>query len=397
MVVVSVKPTEDEVVDEGQKPGRRDSIVRSNVGHDGHFGSNWHGRGDEIAEELGEWAASWPVSERMEDEFAASVGVLFPSSQLVVDGERDAFLEAISGVRGITKDIPLGLKAKGHVEIFRHSDLGPVLFWVTVLTAVSDVLNCRPAKNSIVANERRDIAVCNCKRDGGVDKIREEGDAAFEESVGNVHDTGLELNDGNLRRLLHFAYSIQEAVLGHTGIGVDDQNVVADSNVAISPSPALVLFHDLLQAAHVSIGLVFLSPCTRSVNLGELVLDPSAHRHGIVHVRSLLEFASSYEGGRSVFGFGIVLRSSDPSDVMFIIKVFALLALLFRNQLHAIIVDKNVGSAALHLIGRDGSLDRLDGRLDDGAKTLLVDGSLDGDMRQRTLPDPRRTLSRVEF
>jgi len=53
-------------------------------------------------------------------------------------------------------------------------------------------------------------------------------------TVGNVHDTTSMLHDATVRVVLHFTDAVEHAVTGNTGVGVDDENVVADADVAWS-------------------------------------------------------------------------------------------------------------------------------------------------------------------
>ena len=47
-----------------------------------------------------------------------------------------------------------------------------------------------------MADEGGDVAVGDGVGDGGVDEVGEEGDAHFEEAIGDVFDAGGELQDG---------------------------------------------------------------------------------------------------------------------------------------------------------------------------------------------------------
>ena len=53
--------------------------------------------------------------------------------------------------------------------------------------------------------------------------------------------------------------------------------------------------------------------------------------------------------------------------------------LLGETGAQAVVVDEDVGGAAVGLVEGDGCLERLDGRDDDGFHALLVDRHLDGD------------------
>jgi len=100
-----------------------------------------------------------------------------------------------------------------------------------------------------VADEGSDVATGDRVFDLRVYHVREESDAVFEEccnlrlesycglegedhTVGNVHDTTSVLHDTTVRVMLHFTDAVEHAVAGNTGVGVDDENVVADADVA---------------------------------------------------------------------------------------------------------------------------------------------------------------------
>ena len=79
MVEVAVQPAGQEVVGECEDPGGAEGVVGADVGHDGQFGGEGHAGGPKAEEEFGEGSAGGPVADGVEDEFAATVGVLFPA------------------------------------------------------------------------------------------------------------------------------------------------------------------------------------------------------------------------------------------------------------------------------------------------------------------------------
>jgi len=100
-----------------------------------------------------------------------------------------------------------------------------------------------------VADKGSDVATGDCVFDLRVHHVREESDAVFEEccnlklgsycgiegedhTVGNVHDTTGMLHDTTVRVVLHFTDAVEHAIARYTGVGVDDENVVADADVA---------------------------------------------------------------------------------------------------------------------------------------------------------------------
>jgi len=100
-----------------------------------------------------------------------------------------------------------------------------------------------------VADKRSDVATGDCVFDLGVYHVREESDAVFEEcynlesisycdsededhTVGDVHDTTSVLHDTTVRVMLHLTDAVEHAIAGYTSVGIDDENVVADADVA---------------------------------------------------------------------------------------------------------------------------------------------------------------------
>lgn len=73
-----------------------------------------------------------------------------------------------------TNTISEALEPQGHVEVFRYMGLGPELS-VSVFVFVGDLLESRPTENSIVADERADVAARYGEADCGVDQVCKEG------------------------------------------------------------------------------------------------------------------------------------------------------------------------------------------------------------------------------
>src|SRR6266487_4311849 len=103
----------------------------------------------------------------MEQEFVTSVCVFLPPGKLVVDGQGNAFLEPIAGPRCQSDDITVTLETKGHIKVFRDMPLGPE-FFVAILIFIRDLLDSRPAKNSVMANKGSDITIRHGVLDGSV-------------------------------------------------------------------------------------------------------------------------------------------------------------------------------------------------------------------------------------
>jgi len=51
-------------------------------------------------------------------------------------------------------------------------------------------------------------------------------------TVSNIHDTTSVLHDATIRVMLHFTDAVEHAIARNTGVGVDDEDVVADADVA---------------------------------------------------------------------------------------------------------------------------------------------------------------------
>jgi len=75
-----------------------------------------------------------------------------------------------------------------------------------------------------------------------------------------------------------------------------------------------------------------------------------------------------------------MLWSGSPSDAVVGIKFDSGTSFLLVDNLETVVVDEHVGGASLQLISGDGLFNGLDCWCDDGAKALLVDGALNGDV-----------------
>ena len=63
-----------------------------------------------------------------------------------------------------------------------------------------------------------DIAICDGIVDCSIDEVRKECNAVFEIIVDNLHDARGELEDANMRRLLHLRCSVEEAIGRDAGV-----------------------------------------------------------------------------------------------------------------------------------------------------------------------------------
>jgi hypothetical protein len=280
------------------------------------------------------------------------------------------------------------LETKRHIEILRHVRLGPELF-VTILVEVRDLLNGSPAENGVVTDEGSDITVGDGVTNGSVDEVGEEGDTVLKVGVDDLHDTGAKLHNTDFGALLHLGGSVEKTVGRNTSVGVNEKDVVTDTDVTISPG-ATVLLEDFAEAALVSLSLVCLSPLVATVDLEKLLLDVAGYHETEVHVGSLLELSATNEAIETVLGTG------SPTNAVVGVELNSGLTLLLIEKLKTIVVDEDVGGTTLKLVGGDSLLDRLDGRGNDGCETLLVDRALNGDVRKVATLDAAGEQSRVE-
>lgn len=378
----TVQPAHKEVVGQSQDPSRAKREVGTDVGHNGELGWERHARAHEAQEELGERSPGRPVAEWLENQLGATVGVLLPTGQLVVDSERDTLLETFTSIATEANDVSVGLQTKSHVKVLRDGLLRPELLVVVVLAVIADGLDSGPPHDSVVTDEGRNITVSDSELDGSIDQVSEEGDSTLEERIGDVHDTGSVLDDGNLRGLLHLRDGVKETVGGDTGVGVDQEDVVTHADVAIGPGAALVLLNNFGESVAVSVGLIFLSPALVTLDQQELLLNAVADPERVVHIGGLLELSAAVEALLTLGGLGVVLRSGNPSNVVFIVEVLASTGIIFGDELHTVVIDEDVGGTTLHLVGGNGGLEGADGGLDDSNETLLVDWHLNSDVRK---------------
>ena len=157
-VKVAIEPSDSEVIGCSHDPCRTNGVVSADVGDDRDLGRESDVTEQEAAKEFGERTTDRPETDGMEQQFVASIRVLLPSCQLVVDGERDTFFEAFTCPCSQSDDVAIDLKSQRHVEVLADMTLGPELL-VAVLVEEGDLLDCRPSKDCIVTNEGRDIAV----------------------------------------------------------------------------------------------------------------------------------------------------------------------------------------------------------------------------------------------
>jgi hypothetical protein len=149
----AIKITRQEIVKQRYDPGGSDGVIGTDITADGDLLRQVDAGEQEFPEEGGNGTSSGPVPQRVEEKFITTVRILLPTRQLVIDGQRDAFLESIACIRGEAAAITSTLKSKRHVEVFGHVGFGPELL-VAVFIVRSRVLNSSPAQDSVVTDER---------------------------------------------------------------------------------------------------------------------------------------------------------------------------------------------------------------------------------------------------
>ena len=282
LVEVAVEPTNRKVIRRRHDPRSTNSIISPDVGNDRDLRGEADIREQKLAEEFSERTTIDPLTDRMEEKFIATIGVLLPSSKLVVDSQRDTFFETLASPSRKTDNVAIALKAKRHIKILRHVGFRPELV-VAVFILVGDLLDGSPAEDGIVADEGSDVAVGDGVANGGVDEVGEEGDAVLEIRVDDLHDAGGELHDSHVRGELHLRGGIEDAVGRDAGVGIDEDDVVAHPDVAVGPGDA-ALVDDLLEASLVGECFVVLSPVVGTLDLKELFLHLAGDHETEVHV-----------------------------------------------------------------------------------------------------------------
>lgn len=105
----------------------------------------------------------------------------------------------------------------------------------------------------------------------------------------------------------------------------------------------------------------------------------------------LLKFAFPHET------IGTMLGTSSPSDRVISIKFDTSTSLLFVDDLKTVVVNEHVGGATLQFVCRDSLLDGFDSWCNNRCQTLLVNGTLDGDVRKDTILQPRWAFGGIIF
>jgi len=92
---------------------------------------------------------------------------------------------------------------------------------VAIFVEMADLLNGTPAEDGVVTDEGSGIAVGHTEANGDIDEVGEESDAVFEIGMSYLHDTGCELEDGDLRVVLELGDGVEETVNRNFGVGVN--------------------------------------------------------------------------------------------------------------------------------------------------------------------------------
>ncbi|KAI6749400.1 hypothetical protein HG530_015239 [Fusarium avenaceum] len=234
----------------------------------------------------------------MEHKLVAAVSVLLPSVQLIVDGQRNTLLETTVVVSSQTTHHTSHLNSQTDIEILRDVSVGPPLGNFVGWINKRDTLYSLPAKESVVADERCDIAGTNTVLDGCVDNVGEVGDTVLEDVVGNLHDSGTVLENSDFRTLVHLESTVKKTVDGDTSITVDEQDDLTHTDVSLSPGLSLVSIDHVLQSLIVESIIIFgrevivAASTTLALKLSEamhLILNTVGESKAVVHVTGLLE------------------------------------------------------------------------------------------------------------
>ena len=174
-----------------------------------------------------------------------------------------------------------------------------------------DALDCAPAKKGVVTDERGDITRADGVANGRVNEVGEVSDAALEHIVGHSHDPRRVLDNGYFWTLHKLKSAAEEAVFGYAGIGVDDEDELADANISSRPSSTAVLRLNLDASTLVDVVFVlerdFLWCTTELFRLGfhlcqPPVFDTTRKVECVIHVGSLLELSLAEEVVWAWFG-----------------------------------------------------------------------------------------------
>lgn len=146
------------------------------------------------------------------------------------------------------------------MEVLGDVGLGPDFTDAVFLE--HDFLQGGPPEEGIVADERTHRPASATERNRKLDTSSELRDTVLEKVVSDLHDTRRMLENGDLGACLKFTDGVDKAIVGYSGIRVDEENDrttvmhmsdtecdslsgYVHSNVAISPSTTLRFSHSL--------------------------------------------------------------------------------------------------------------------------------------------------------
>lgn len=107
----------------------------------------------------------------MENELVTAIGILFPTRQLIIQGERHALFEFTVVVRSQTNSHALHLQSETDIKILGDVCIRPPLCLAIRRIHKLNTLNSLPPEESVVANEGRYITGANTILDSGINNI----------------------------------------------------------------------------------------------------------------------------------------------------------------------------------------------------------------------------------
>jgi hypothetical protein len=173
-----------------------------------------HIREQKLPKQWRERSSPKPRPDWVEEEFAVTIRVPFPTTDFIVDSQRDLLLELVLMIGGISGDPVGALQSETHVEILGNVVFGPVHQVIRIACVDGDVLESFPSDKGIVTNERRNFAVADLEPDLSVAHLGEIGGAVFEEVAGDLIDACVMLNDCDFRGEKHLGGTIDETIPG---------------------------------------------------------------------------------------------------------------------------------------------------------------------------------------
>src|SRR6478752_8875025 len=124
----------------------------------------------------------------MKDKLVASISVLLPSVQLIINRQRHTLLKATIMIRRQPTYHTSHLHSQTDIKILRDMRVRPPLSDLIRGIDKRNTLDSLPSQKRIVAHERRDIASANTILDGCVHNVGEVCDAVLKDVMRNLHD-----------------------------------------------------------------------------------------------------------------------------------------------------------------------------------------------------------------